>query len=412
MVRRWNREGVEASIEISSRGMRAVAVHGTSIEMKEPTRRGSRRLQLKRLRGDEGTHSKSEPTLSLEIGVFNLGLIRSGRSLQIDEMQRKHLKWNRRKRCKRGEDRGCFNYKMDSQDHFDLILLVLQDNGRNLQRRYPSFSISRSHQVLAAARLAAAAQQQPFLLDRRPAPSATGDRCSDFACSAPPSSEIRMCALSSLIPAPKPLFRRSVPYKHRLNDCVKSEVENFEYTHEASKMEEDHKSNTILGNMESNAFLGKSADVKKQTVFFLQTADVWSTSSAAEVCRCGPQTADVLTSKKQTAPYFCRTRNSVRCGKRWIERKYKRLNDKQGAHQNTNHLCKSRKTSFMILELSNKNQSAESNDSIISLSKNSQEHSRTLKNICRIYEDHSRIYEEHSRTLKNMKNTLAFRENL
>ncbi|KAL4570384.1 hypothetical protein LXL04_026036 [Taraxacum kok-saghyz] len=45
-----------------------------------------------------------------------------------------------------------------------------------------------------------------------------------------------------------------------------------------------------------------SADVKKQTVFFLQTADVWSTSSAAEGCRCGPQTADVLTSKKQTAP--------------------------------------------------------------------------------------------------------------
>ncbi|KAL4587282.1 hypothetical protein LXL04_000150 [Taraxacum kok-saghyz] len=45
-----------------------------------------------------------------------------------------------------------------------------------------------------------------------------------------------------------------------------------------------------------------SADVKKQTVFFLQTADVWSTSSAAEACRCGPQTADVLSSKKQTAP--------------------------------------------------------------------------------------------------------------
>ena len=39
----------------------------------------------------------------------------------------------------------------------------------------------------------------------------------------------------------------------------------------------------------------------------------------------------------------------------------------------------------MILELSNKNQSAESNDSIISLSKNTQE---------------------------QMKNTLAFRENI
>ncbi|KAL4587666.1 hypothetical protein LXL04_000538 [Taraxacum kok-saghyz] len=32
------------------------------------------------------------------------------------------------------------------------------------------------------------------------------------------------------------------------------------------------------------------------------TADVWSTSSAAEACRCGPQTADVLASKKQTPP--------------------------------------------------------------------------------------------------------------
>ncbi|KAL4554233.1 hypothetical protein LXL04_039633 [Taraxacum kok-saghyz] len=45
-----------------------------------------------------------------------------------------------------------------------------------------------------------------------------------------------------------------------------------------------------------------SADVKKQTVFFLQTVDVWSTSSAAEDCRCGPQTVDVLASEKQTAP--------------------------------------------------------------------------------------------------------------
>ncbi|KAL4557739.1 hypothetical protein LXL04_035927 [Taraxacum kok-saghyz] len=52
----------------------------------------------------------------------------------------------------------------------------------------------------------------------------------------------------------------------------------------------------------------ESADVKKQTVFCLQTADVWSTSSAAEGCRCGPQTADVLTSKKQTAPKFIETK--------------------------------------------------------------------------------------------------------
>ncbi|KAL4588165.1 hypothetical protein LXL04_001046 [Taraxacum kok-saghyz] len=33
-----------------------------------------------------------------------------------------------------------------------------------------------------------------------------------------------------------------------------------------------------------------------------ETADIWSTSSAAEACRCGPQTADVLASKKQTPP--------------------------------------------------------------------------------------------------------------
>ncbi|KAJ0526125.1 hypothetical protein HanHA300_Chr09g0319761 [Helianthus annuus] len=44
------------------------------------------------------------------------------------------------------------------------------------------------------------------------------------------------------------------------------------------------------------------AEVKKQTVFFVQTAEVWSTSSAADVCRCGPQTADILHLKKQTAP--------------------------------------------------------------------------------------------------------------
>ncbi|MFS7901200.1 hypothetical protein Hanom_Chr00s178389g01831221 [Helianthus anomalus] len=42
--------------------------------------------------------------------------------------------------------------------------------------------------------------------------------------------------------------------------------------------------------------------LKKQTIFFLQTAEVWSTSSAADVCRCGPQTADVLPLKKQTTP--------------------------------------------------------------------------------------------------------------
>ncbi|MFS7928653.1 hypothetical protein Hanom_Chr04g00323251 [Helianthus anomalus] len=44
------------------------------------------------------------------------------------------------------------------------------------------------------------------------------------------------------------------------------------------------------------------AEVKKQTVFFLQTTEVWSTSSAIDVCRCGLQTADVLPLKKQTTP--------------------------------------------------------------------------------------------------------------
>ncbi|MFS7962908.1 hypothetical protein Hanom_Chr08g00732001 [Helianthus anomalus] len=42
--------------------------------------------------------------------------------------------------------------------------------------------------------------------------------------------------------------------------------------------------------------------IKKQTLFFLQTADLWSTSSPADVCRCGPQTADLLDLKKQTPP--------------------------------------------------------------------------------------------------------------
>ncbi|KAF5820557.1 hypothetical protein HanXRQr2_Chr01g0003561 [Helianthus annuus] len=42
--------------------------------------------------------------------------------------------------------------------------------------------------------------------------------------------------------------------------------------------------------------------LKKQTVFFLQTAEVWSTFSATDVCRCGPQTIYVLPLKKQTAP--------------------------------------------------------------------------------------------------------------
>ncbi|KAD3066757.1 hypothetical protein E3N88_34637 [Mikania micrantha] len=40
----------------------------------------------------------------------------------------------------------------------------------------------------------------------------------------------------------------------------------------------------------------------KQTPSKPLLAEVWSTSSAKEVCRCGPQTADVLPLQKQTAP--------------------------------------------------------------------------------------------------------------
>ncbi|KAL4563118.1 hypothetical protein LXL04_027151 [Taraxacum kok-saghyz] len=36
--------------------------------------------------------------------------------------------------------------------------------------------------------------------------------------------------------------------------------------------------------------------------FLFETADVWTTSSSAELCRGGPQTADILTLKKQTEP--------------------------------------------------------------------------------------------------------------
>ncbi|MFS8010798.1 hypothetical protein Hanom_Chr14g01301241 [Helianthus anomalus] len=41
---------------------------------------------------------------------------------------------------------------------------------------------------------------------------------------------------------------------------------------------------------------------KKQTLFLLLPADIWSTSSRADVYRCGPQTADLLHLKKQTPP--------------------------------------------------------------------------------------------------------------
>ena len=54
------------------------------------------------------------------------------------------------------------------------------------------------------------------------------------------------------------------------------------------------------------------------------------------------------------------------------------------------------------------NQSAESNDSIISLSKNTQEQVKNTQEQIKNTQEH----EEHSRTLKNMKNTIAFRENI
>ncbi|MFS8020697.1 hypothetical protein Hanom_Chr16g01418671 [Helianthus anomalus] len=46
-------------------------------------------------------------------------------------------------------------------------------------------------------------------------------------------------------------------------------------------------------------YIQQFVEVKKQTVFFLQTAEVWSTSSATYVCRCGPQTANVLPLKNK-----------------------------------------------------------------------------------------------------------------
>ncbi|MFS7970174.1 hypothetical protein Hanom_Chr09g00817921 [Helianthus anomalus] len=39
-----------------------------------------------------------------------------------------------------------------------------------------------------------------------------------------------------------------------------------------------------------------------QTPFLLHSTDIWYTSSRADVCSCGPQTADLLHLKKQTAP--------------------------------------------------------------------------------------------------------------
>ncbi|KAK1433623.1 hypothetical protein QVD17_10536 [Tagetes erecta] len=56
--------------------------------------------------------------------------------------------------------------------------------------------------------------------------------------------------------------------------------------------------------LETNALIG-------YTLFFehlalLDTAEVWSTSSSADVCRCGPQTKDLFLQKKQTAPKIVR----------------------------------------------------------------------------------------------------------
>ncbi|KAL4570054.1 hypothetical protein LXL04_025704 [Taraxacum kok-saghyz] len=45
---------------------------------------------------------------------------------------------------------------------------------------------------------------------------------------------------------------------------------------------------SVLQSVMRNGVWVKSAYVKKQTVFLLQTADVWTTSSSAELYRCGP----------------------------------------------------------------------------------------------------------------------------
>ncbi|KAM0048461.1 hypothetical protein Hdeb2414_s0008g00274721 [Helianthus debilis subsp. tardiflorus] len=39
-----------------------------------------------------------------------------------------------------------------------------------------------------------------------------------------------------------------------------------------------------------------------QTLFLLHSADIWSTSSRVDICRCGSQTKDLLHLKKQTPP--------------------------------------------------------------------------------------------------------------
>ncbi|MFS7919423.1 hypothetical protein Hanom_Chr03g00212531 [Helianthus anomalus] len=39
-----------------------------------------------------------------------------------------------------------------------------------------------------------------------------------------------------------------------------------------------------------------------QTLFLLHSAGIWSTSSRADVCRCGSQTTDLLHLEKQTPP--------------------------------------------------------------------------------------------------------------
>ncbi|KAK1407117.1 hypothetical protein QVD17_38728 [Tagetes erecta] len=49
-------------------------------------------------------------------------------------------------------------------------------------------------------------------------------------------------------------------------------------------------------------YFSRLQKLKKQTAFYLQTAEVWSTSSSADVYRCGLQIADIFLRKKQTTP--------------------------------------------------------------------------------------------------------------
>ncbi|MFS8023870.1 hypothetical protein Hanom_Chr16g01456581 [Helianthus anomalus] len=84
-----------------------------------------------------------------------------------------------------------------------------------------------------------------------------------------------------------------------MNVCVLLIINNHRFSHTYTRFSPNP--NNLLCLLWIN-MIQQFAEVKKQTVFFLQTAEIWSTFSATDVCRCGPQTADVLPLKKQTTP--------------------------------------------------------------------------------------------------------------